>query len=345
MVPAGFSLPALAIRVGATLSSYTLPCFSELQSGIPPADEGFLQNAICNGPKFLAAPILGGKRQRFDVHSDARFTCDSATGGGARPLLVGQTDLRNADFSRDCTDPSAGFDGADRNSDRADSVAGALSRAGSWTGFGRADPCPILVEPTEIAKIARCVHPSPIGVRYNPELTAKVRRQYEDALIYAKGATNEKVVSNVVLSANVDITTPQPISYYGINRNDDPIFISVTGEITNNNPFPLSSVNIRCDYKDARGVPQSFEFPFLYTLGAGSYIRYQNKVINALPPHSVVSDISCQVTTAEIWQNTDVIQYLNAPLNPDLGLSARPMPRWRHELFYELWSSSANLDK
>jgi hypothetical protein len=179
----------------------------------------------------------------------------------------------------------------------------------------------VFVEPTEVAKIARCVHPSPIGVRYNPELTAKIRRQYEDELIYAKGTTNEKVVSNVVLSASVDITTPPP-SY--LNQNDGPVFISVTGEITNNNPFPLSSVTIRCDYKDAHKLPQSFEFPFLYTLGAGSYVPYQNKVINALPPHSVISDISCKVATAEIWQNTDVIQYLNAPLDPDLGLSSRP---------------------
>ncbi len=189
-------------------------------------------------------------------------------------------------------------------------------------------PTPILVEPTEIARIVRCVQPSPIGVRYNPELTAKVRRQYEDELTYAKGATTEKVVSNVILSASVDITTPPPFSYYGdVNRNNGPIFISLTGGITNNNPFPLSSVSIRCDYKDGRGIPQSFEFPFLYTLGAGGYIPYQDKVINALPPHSVVSDISCKVETAEIWQNTDVIQYLNAPLNPDLGLSARRLRR------------------
>ena len=191
------------------------------------------------------------------------------------------------------------------------------------------EPTSISVDPTEIAKIVRCVHPSPIGVRYSPTLTAKVRRQYEDKLIYAQGATKEKVVSNVILSASVDITTPPPISYYRDgDRNDGPTFISLTGGITNNNPFPLSSVNIRCDYRDARGVPQSFEFPFRHTLGAGGYIPYQDKVINALPPHSVVNDISCKVETAEIWQNTDVIQYLNAPLNPDLGLSARvPLSR------------------
>jgi hypothetical protein len=185
----------------------------------------------------------------------------------------------------------------------------------------RLAPAPISVEPIEIAKIDRCVHPSPIGVRYNPELTAKVRRQYEDNLSHAKGATKEKVVSNVILSASVDVTTPPPISYYRDgDRNDGPTFISLSGGITNNNPFPLSSVGIRCDYRDARGVPQSFEFPFRYTLGAGGYIPYQDKVINALPPHSAVNDISCRVETAEIWQNTDVIQYLNAPLNP--GLSA-----------------------
>jgi hypothetical protein len=178
---------------------------------------------------------------------------------------------------------------------------------------------PISVDPTEITKINRCVNPSPIGVRYNPELTAKVRRQYADQLVYAKDATKEKVVANVLLNAKVDITTPPSTSYY---RNDGPTFISLTGGITNNNPFPLSSVNIRCDYKDARDVPQSFEFPFRYTLAAGGFIPYQDKIINALPPHSVVSDILCNVEAAEIWQNTDAIQYLNAPLNPDVGWSS-----------------------
>ena len=180
-------------------------------------------------------------------------------------------------------------------------------------------PAPISVDPTEIEKINRCVNPSPIGVRYNPELTAKVRRQYEDQLVYSKGATKEKVVSNVILSARVDITTPPSTSYY---RNDGPTFISLTGGIKNNNPFPLSSVSLRCDYRDAREVPQSFEIPFRHTLAAGGYIPYQDKVINALPPHSVVNEISCNIETAEIWQNTDVIQYLNAPLNPDVGRSS-----------------------
>jgi hypothetical protein len=180
-------------------------------------------------------------------------------------------------------------------------------------------PAPIAVDPIEIAKINRCVNPSPFGVRYNPELTAKVRHQYEDQLVYAKDATKEKVVSNVILSARIDITTPPSTSYY---RNDGPTFISLTGGITNNNPFPLSSVSVRCDYRDARDVPQSFEFPFRHTLAAGGYIPYQDTVINALPPRSSVNEISCTVETAEIWQNTDVIQYLNAPLNPNVGPSS-----------------------
>ena len=187
----------------------------------------------------------------------------------------------------------------------------------------RLPPPPVSVDPTEIEKNDRCVHPSPIGVRYNPQLAAKVRRQYEDDLINAKGATKETVVANVILNASVDVTTPRPTSYGDdADRNDGPTFISITGRITNNNPFPLSSVDILCEYRDARGVSKSFEFPFRYTLGAGGYIPYQDKVINSLPPNSAVNDISCRVQTAEIWENTDVIQYLNAPLNPELRASA-----------------------
>jgi hypothetical protein len=49
-----------------------------------------------------------------------------------------------------------------------------------------------------------------------------------------------------------------------------------------------------------------------------------------LPPHSVVNGISCKVETAEIWQSTDGIQYLNAPLNPSLELLAPA--NWRANL-------------
>jgi hypothetical protein len=185
-------------------------------------------------------------------------------------------------------------------------------------------PSPNSAAPIEIAKINRCVYPSPSGVVYNPELTAKVRRQYEDSLTYAKAVTREAVVSNVIFSVSVDVTTPPPIFYYREgDRNDGPTFISLTGGVTNNNPFPLSSVSIRCDYSDAFGIAQSFEFQIPYTLGpSGGHIPYQDKVINELPPQSVVNDISCKVETAEIWESTDTIQYLNAPLNPDLGQSA-----------------------
>jgi len=188
-------------------------------------------------------------------------------------------------------------------------------------------PSPISVHPIEIAKTDRCVHPSPIGVVYNPELTAKVRRQYENSLINAEGVTKEAAVSNVILSASVDVTTPPPIFYdREEGRNDGLTFISLTGGITNNNPFPLSSLSIQCDYSDAVGVSQSFELQFPYTLGPkGGHIPLQAKVIDVLPPRSVVNDISCKVETAEIWKNTDAIQYLNAPLNPNLRPSV-PIP-------------------
>ena len=278
---------------------------------------------------------MGRKRQRFDIDPRARFTCDRAAGRGAGPLLVGHVDLGRADFSPNRADPSADLGRAGlgraelsrvelqpRSRRPQRRIRSSRAQSSSTPAPIAPTPVPDSVAPIKIAKIDRCVHPSPIGVIYNPKLTAKVRRQYEDNLIKAKGATKEKVVANVILGASVDVTTPPQISSYrngDRGRNDGPIFISLTGGITNNNPFPLSSVSIRCDYRDARGVPQSFEFPFRYTLGAGGYIPYQGKVINELPPRSVVNDISCQVETAEIWQNTDVIQYLNAPLNPDLA--------------------------
>jgi hypothetical protein len=169
-------------------------------------------------------------------------------------------------------------------------------------------------------RVLGCVLPSPIGVVYNPKLTADIHRQYENSLAAANGVTKEAIVSNVTLEASIDVTTPPR------EQNDGSIVISLTGGITNQNPFPLSSVTIQCDYRDAHGKPKSFTKLYPYTLGPRSgYIPYQDEVIDVLPPHSVVNGISCKVETAEIWQSSDGIQYLNAPLNPSLELLA-PAP-------------------
>jgi hypothetical protein len=46
-------------------------------------------------------------------------------------------------------------------------------------------------------------------------------------------------------------------------------------------------------------------------------IPYQDKVINELPPRSMVREISSTPKTVEIWQNTDDVQSLNArPCQP-----------------------------
>ncbi len=162
-------------------------------------------------------------------------------------------------------------------------------------------------------RLLGCVLPSPIGVVYNPKITANIHRQYENTLVAANGVTKEGVVANVILDVSIDVTTPPR------EQNDGTIVISLTGGITNQNPFPLSSVTIQCDYLDARGKPKSSVKLYPYTLGPGSgYIPYQDEVIDVLPPHSVVNGVSCKVETAEIWQSTDGIQYLNAPLNPIL---------------------------
>ena len=170
------------------------------------------------------------------------------------------------------------------------------------------------------ARVLGCVLPSPIGVVYSPKLTADIHRQYENSLLAANGVTMEEVVSRVTLEASIDVTTPPR------EQNDGSIVISLTGGITNQNPFPLSSVTIQCDYRDARGKPKSSVKLYPYTLGPRSgYVPYQDEVIDVLPPHSVVNGISCKVETAAIWQSSDGIQYLNAPLNPSLELLA-PAP-------------------
>jgi hypothetical protein len=189
-----------------------------------------------------------------------------------------------------------------------------------------------------------CVHASPMGVRYNPQIAAKVRRQYEKSLVHAHGLKNQNVISKVDLNVRVDITTPPGFFYrdgksvtggpyetmgqcsqskrrtgnIGIcGPKEGPIFISLTGSITNNNRFPLSSVSIQCEYRDRQAMPRTIAQHLPYTLAPeGGHFPLQDDIIGQLPPHSEINDISCQVVAADIWKNTDGIEYLNAPLNP-----------------------------
>ena len=196
----------------------------------------------------------------------------------------------------------------------------------------------------EVAKIDRCVRPSPFGVRYNPQVTAFIRRQYEKSLSYAKGLKKEEIISHVDLDVTVGRTTPSGYFYREgdsvrggpyetieqcrqIERkpkargvcgpNEGPVFISLTGSIRNWNRFPLGSASIQCEYLDEKAVAQSVMQHFEYTLAPdGGYIPLQDAVIGQLPPHSENDNISCKVAEVEIWKSFDGIQYLNAPLNP-----------------------------
>jgi hypothetical protein len=196
----------------------------------------------------------------------------------------------------------------------------------------------------EIKEIDRCVRPSPIGVRYSPQLTAMISREYEDSLIHAEGLKDDEVIKHVDLNVTVAMTTPSGIFYrdgdsvrggpyetmaqcsevkrqtgnVGLcGTSEGPVFVSLNGSIINQNPFPLGNASIECEYEDERLVRKSVTQQLDYTLAPnGGYVPLQDVVVGQLPSRAELKDVTCNVVAAKVWEKADGIQYLNAPLNP-----------------------------
>jgi hypothetical protein len=106
----------------------------------------------------------------------------------------------------------------------------------------------------------------------NPKLTEKIFHRYEDSLVYAKDVTNTTAGARVKLSGGdfPNVTTPPRFysrdgqgPYYTLGQcmedvqniivgcitKDGPVLVSLNGGLTNENEFPVRSVNIQCVYR------------------------------------------------------------------------------------------------
>jgi hypothetical protein len=201
----------------------------------------------------------------------------------------------------------------------------------------------------QIAAVDLCVHPSPTGIRYDPETAGRIRQQYVNSLVNATGVSPRTVASLVTLDVHAEVTTPPPYLFYrtgdtvpsatfasegeclrarrqvdnaaACEKKDGPVFISISGSITNKNQFPVSEVNIVCEYVDAAGVRGSVGQRYLYTLAPdGGIVPLLEHVVAELQPQSVVNDVSCTIGSATVWRKDDDIQYLSTKFQ-------RPPPR------------------
>jgi hypothetical protein len=192
----------------------------------------------------------------------------------------------------------------------------------------------------QIAAIDLCVRPSPTGIRYDPETAGRIRQQYINSLVNAGGVSPQAVAALVDLNVSAEVTTPPPYLYYrtgdrvpsaafpaeeecvqarqeadnaGIcEKKDGSVFVSISGTITNKNPFPVSEVNIVCEYNDDQGARRSVTQRYLYTLAPdGGAVPVLDHVVAALEPQSVINDVSCGIESATVWQKDDDIQYLS----------------------------------
>jgi hypothetical protein len=192
----------------------------------------------------------------------------------------------------------------------------------------------------QIAAIDRCIHPSPTGIRYDPETAGRIRQQYINSLVNAAGVSPQSVAALIDLNVSAEVTTPPPYLFYRAGdsmpaatfateseclqarlatdnegtceKKDGSVFISISGTITNRNQFPVSEVNIACEYTDAQGVTGSVEQRYLYTLAPeGGAVPILDHVVAELQPQSVVNEVSCAIGSATVWQKDDDIQYLS----------------------------------
>lgn len=196
------------------------------------------------------------------------------------------------------------------------------------------------VAQSQIAAIDLCVRPSPTGIRYDPETAERIRQQYINSLVNAGGVSPQSVAALIDLNVSTEVTTPpaylffrtgdsvpsavfaaeegclqarQEIDNAGIcEKKDNSVFISISGTITNKNQFPVSEVNIVCEYDDAEGVRRSAAQRYLYTLAPdGGSVPVLDHVVAELQPQSVANDVSCTIGSATVWQKDDDIQYLS----------------------------------
>ncbi len=170
-----------------------------------------------------------------------------------------------------------------------------------------------------------------------------------NSLVNAAGVSPQLVASRVDLEARTEVTTPPPYLFYrtgdsvplaafasegeclqarqqvdnaaACEKKDGSVFVSISGSITNRNQFPVSEVNIICEYVDAAGTRASVAQRYLYTLAPdGGTVPLLDHVVAELKPRSVVDDVSCTIGSATVWQKDDDIQYLSTKFQ-------RPPPR------------------
>ena len=66
----------------------------------------------------------------------------------------------------------------------------------------------------QIAAIDLCVHPSPTGIRYDPETAGRIRQQYINSLVNAVGVSPQSMAALIDLNMSAEVTTPPPYLFY-----------------------------------------------------------------------------------------------------------------------------------
>ena len=113
----------------------------------------------------------------------------------------------------------------------------------------------------QIATIDLCIHPSPTGIRYDPETAGRIRQQYVNSLVNAGGVSPQSVAALIDLNVSAEVTTPPAYLFYRTGdsvpsavfaaegeclqarqetdntgtceKKDGSVFISISGTITN----------------------------------------------------------------------------------------------------------------
>jgi len=142
-----------------------------------------------------------------------------------------------------------------------------------------------------------CLSPSPIGVRYAPDIRKEKEAEYE-----LKRPRDPNAVFLKQAASKVEVQ----LGRLGVSKSGD-AFLSAF--ITNKNDFALQQITLRCDYNTKDG-PKVISYVLSEVIEPASLgpatINYTDHHVGTAPPNAI--DVNCQPDELVVWSPGEDIQ-------------------------------------
>jgi hypothetical protein len=151
--------------------------------------------------------------------------------------------------------------------------------------------------PPQVPMSLSCLSPSPIGVRYAPDIRKEKEAEYE-----RKRPRDPNDVFLKQAASKVEVQ----LGRLGASKSGN-VFISAF--ITNKNDFALQQITLRCDYNTKDG-PKVISYVLSEVIEPASLgpatINYTDHHVGTAPPYAI--DVNCQPDELVLWSPGEDIQ-------------------------------------